>query len=75
MHCSKWHRNAITLSASCWRCNGTRRAFFGWHCRDNLFEHRVRLAGNDDQPVSAGVNEMHFHCKLFVGCTPRMEPS
>jgi hypothetical protein len=29
MHCSKWHRNAIILSASCWSCNGPskRKAF------------------------------------------------
>src|SRR4051794_40428028 len=44
------------------------RAWFLWHCGDNLFEHRVRLAGNhnhsdDGQPVSPGVNEMHLHCK------------
>ena len=25
MHCSKWHRNAIILSASCWSCNGALR--------------------------------------------------
>jgi hypothetical protein len=25
MHCSKRHRNSITSSASCWRCNGASR--------------------------------------------------